>query len=273
MKKLLNILIISMLLLILIFPTKVLATDIDELIGKGQNFLSKGDPLENVINVDELQSTSKNIYNLLLTIGIAIAVIVGAILGIKIITAEVEEKAKLKEMIIPYILGCVIVFSAFSIWKTIVQIGSNIEQVTNEQFTEGEKWVANLYNTYGNFIPLDGNGNIDEKTSTNNIKDFIEKYKNKYSSSSEYYQDGMVSRRKNIFKAENRKWYNAGTTIEYNDTNGVLLMKNLIKYKRAALAEIAEIEDSTYYEYVESLWDNFIKGVKKEPFDGPVYVN
>ena len=83
----------------------------------------------------------------------------------------------------------------------------------------------------------------------------------------------MVSRRKNIFKEENRKWYNAGTTIEYNDTNGVLLMKNLIKYKRAALAEIAEIEDSTYYEYVESLWDNFIKGVKKEPFDGPVYVN
>ena len=273
MKKLLNILIISMLLLILIFPTKVLATDIDELIGKGQNFLSKGDPLENVINVDELQSTSKNIYNLLLTIGIAIAVIVGAILGIKIITAEVEEKAKLKEMIIPYILGCVIVFSAFSIWKTIVQIGSNIEHgegYSDEQFTEGEKWVANLYNTYGNFIPLDGNGNIDEKTSTNNIKDFIEKYKNKYSSSSNYYRDGMESRRKNIFKAENRKWYNAGTTIEYDGMDEVLLMKNLMKYKRAALAEI---EDSPYNEYVESLWDNFIKGVKKEPFDGPVYVN
>ena len=138
MKKLLNILIISMLLLILIFPTKVLATDIDELIGKGQNFLSKGDPLENVINVNELQSTSKKIYNLLLTIGIAIAVIVGAILGIKIITAEVEEKAKLKEMIIPYILGCVIVFSAFSIWKTIVQIGSNIEHVVKEQNEESK---------------------------------------------------------------------------------------------------------------------------------------
>ena len=275
MKKLLNILIISMLLLILIFPTKVLATDIDELIGKGQNFLSKGDPLENVINVDELQSTSKNIYNLLLTIGIAIAVIVGAILGIKIITAEVEEKAKLKEMIIPYILGCVIVFSAFSIWKTIVQIGSNIEQVTNEQFTEGEKWVANLYNTYGNFIPLDGNGNIDEKTSTNNIKDFIEKYKNKYSSSSDDYKKGMESRRKNIFKAENRKWYNAGTTIEYNDTNGVLLMENLMEYKGDALAEIEDKQYYEYYEYVESLWDNFIKGVKKELSDGPgpVYVN
>ena len=116
----------------------MLATDIDELIGKGQNFLSKGDPLENVINVNELQSTSKNIYNLLLTIGIAIAVIVGAILGIKIITAEVEEKAKLKEMIIPYILGCVIVFSAFSIWKTTVKIGSNIEHVVKEQNEESK---------------------------------------------------------------------------------------------------------------------------------------
>ncbi len=83
----------------------------------------------------------------------------------------------------------------------------------------------------------------------------------------------MVSRRKNIFKAENRKWYNAGTTIEYEGRDEVLLIKNLMKHKRAALAEIAEIEDSTYYEYVESLWDNFIKGVKKEPFDGPVYVN
>lgn len=138
MKKLLNILIISMLLLILIFPTKVLATDIDKLIEKGQNFLSKGDPLENVIDVNELKSTSNYIYNLLLTIGIAIAVIVGAILGIKIIIATAEEKAKLKEMIIPYILGCVIVFSAFSIWKTIVKIGSNIEPVVEEQNEESK---------------------------------------------------------------------------------------------------------------------------------------
>ena len=181
-------------------------------------------------------------------------------------------------MIIPYILGCVIVFSAFSIWKTIVQIGSNIEHgegYSDEQFTEGEKWVANLYNTYGNFIPLDGNGNIDEKTSTNNIKDFIEKYKNKYSSSSDDYKKGMESRRKNIFKAENRKWYNAGTTIEYNDTNGVLLMENLMEYKGDALAEIEDKQYYEYYEYVESLWDNFIKGVKKELSDGPgpVYVN
>ena len=49
-----------------------------------------------------------------------------------------DSAIKLKEMIIPYILGCVIVFSAFSIWKTIVKIGSNIEPVAEEQNEESK---------------------------------------------------------------------------------------------------------------------------------------
>ena len=221
-----------------------------------------------------------SVLGVISVIGIFVAVAGIMIIGIKTIFGSVEEKADYKKKILPFIIGAIILFVPATavrlIYKTTkITVGEEYAGYSDEQFTEGEKWVANLYNTYGNFIPLDDNGNIDEKTSTNNIKDFIEKYKNKYSSSSNYYRDGMESRRKNIFKAENRKWYNAGTTIEYNDTDGVLLMKKLIKYKRAALAEIEEIEDSTYYEYVESLWDNFIKGVKKEPFDGPgpVYAN
>ena len=221
-----------------------------------------------------------SVLGVISVIGIFVAVAGIMIIGIKTIFGSVEEKADYKKKILPFIIGAIILFVPATavrlIYKTTkITVGEEYAGYSDEQFTEGEKWVANLYNTYGNFIPLDGNGNIDEKTSTNNIKDFIEKYKNKYSSSSDDYKNGMVSRRKNIFKEENRKWYNAGTTIEY-DGMGMddgLLMKNLIKYKRAALAEIAEIEDSTYYEYVESLWDNFIKGVKKEPFDGPVYVN
>ncbi len=202
-----------------------------------------------------------SVLGVISVIGIFVAVAGIMIIGIKTIFGSVEEKADYKKKILPFIIGAIILFVPATavrlIYKTTkITVGEEYAGYSDEQFT-----------------PLDGNGNIDEKTSTNNIKDFIEKYKNKYSSSSEYYQDGMVSRRKNIFKEENRKWYNAGTTIEYDGMDEVLLMKNLIKYKRAALAEIAEIEDSTYYEYVESLWDNFIKGVKKEPFDGPVYVN
>ena len=235
-------------------------------------------PDENLGETTIFSEMVSSVLGVISVIGIFVAVAGIMIIGIKTIFGSVEEKADYKKKILPFIIGAIILFVPATAVRLIYKTTkSTVEDAGyfDEQFTEGEKWVANLYNTYENFIPLDGNGNIDEETSTNKIKDFIEKYKNKYSSSSEYYQYGMVSRRKNIFKAENRKWYNAGTTIEYDGMDEVLLMKNLIKYKRAALAEIAEIEDSTYYEYVESLWDNFIKGVKKELSDGPgpVYVN
>lgn len=238
------------------------------------DFYKPYEDLEDLGETTIFSEMVSSVLGVISVIGIFVAVAGIMIIGIKTIFGSVEEKADYKKKILPFIIGAIILFVPATavrlIYKTTkITVGEEYAGYSDEQFTEGEKWVANLYNTYGNFIPLDGNGNIDEETSTNNIKDFIEKYKNKYSSSSEYYQDGMVSRRKNIFKAENRKWYNAGTTIEYDSMDEVLLMK----YKRAALAEIAEIEDSTYYEYVESLWDNFIKGVKKEPFDGPVYVN
>ena len=107
MRKLLSAVIILMFLLILIFPTEVFATD--NLIKKANDFLKKGQKVENVINTNQLQTTSNYVYNLILAIGIGISVIVGAIIGIKIIMATTaEEKAKIKEMIIPYIVGCII---------------------------------------------------------------------------------------------------------------------------------------------------------------------
>lgn len=233
-------------------------------------------PDENLGETTIFSEMVSSVLGVISVIGIFVAVAGIMIIGIKTIFGSVEEKVDYKKKILPFIIGAIILF----VPATAVRLIYHTTKITvgdagyfDEQFTEGEKWVANLYNTYGNFIPLDGNGNIDEETSTNKIKDFIEKYKNQYSSSSDYYINGMKSRREKIFKAENRKWYNAGTTIEYEGMDEVLLIKNLIKHKRAALAEI---EDSPYYEYVESLWDNFIKGVKKEPFDGPdgpVYVN
>lgn len=56
--------------------------------------------------------------------GTIIAVLVGAVLGIKIMVATVEEKAKIKELMVPYIVGCIVMFSAFTIWKIVVTIGN-----------------------------------------------------------------------------------------------------------------------------------------------------
>lgn len=53
-------------------------------------------------------------------LGIALSVIVGSLIGIKFMFGGIEEKVKMKEVIIPYIIGCVIVFGAFGIWKLVI---------------------------------------------------------------------------------------------------------------------------------------------------------
>ena len=83
-----------------------------------QDFLKKGD------DVNALNETSKKVFNVFLVAGTIIAVLVGAVLGIKIMVATVEEKAKIKELMVPYIVGCIVMFSAFTIWKIVVTIGN-----------------------------------------------------------------------------------------------------------------------------------------------------
>ena len=62
------------------------------------------------------------IYNLLLIIAIVVAVIVGLVIGIQFMTGSVAQKAKVKETLIPYIAGCIVIFGAFGIWKLVVEI-------------------------------------------------------------------------------------------------------------------------------------------------------
>ena len=50
------------------------------------------------------------------------AVISGIIIGIKYMLGSAEEKADIKGLLIPYIVGCVIIFGSFAIWKLVVTI-------------------------------------------------------------------------------------------------------------------------------------------------------
>ena len=50
------------------------------------------------------------------------AVVVAAYLGIKFITSSVEEQAKVKESLIPFVVGCVVIFGAFGIWKLVTNL-------------------------------------------------------------------------------------------------------------------------------------------------------
>ena len=79
-----------------------------------------------VLDSEQLQTEINSVFNVVYTIGVALSVLVGAILGIKFMTGSVEEQAKIKETLIPYILGCVVVFGAFGIWKMVITISANI---------------------------------------------------------------------------------------------------------------------------------------------------
>lgn len=80
------------------------------------------------IKVDEgkLKDASNSVYNLLSSVGMILSVIIGIILGIKFMIVSAEDKAKVKEGLIPYITGCVVIFGAFGIWKLLINTFSGI---------------------------------------------------------------------------------------------------------------------------------------------------
>ncbi len=83
-----------------------------------QNGQASGSPIDN----DDIYNLSDSLYNILLIIGTIIAMIVGVVLGIQFITGSVEAKSKVKEALIPYVVGCIVIFGAFGIWKLAITI-------------------------------------------------------------------------------------------------------------------------------------------------------
>lgn len=48
--------------------------------------------------------------------------IVGTVIGIQFMVASAEDKAKVKEALIPYIIGCAVIFGSFTIWSIAVRL-------------------------------------------------------------------------------------------------------------------------------------------------------
>ena len=95
---------------------------VDDIIEAGGGFIKKGEQQQQAIQDSQIKTVSDQIYNILLAIGTVIAGIIGAILGIQFMVGSMDEKAKVKESLIPFVIGCVIIFGAFGIWKLIATI-------------------------------------------------------------------------------------------------------------------------------------------------------
>ncbi len=96
--------------------------NVDEVLGEAGAFINTGNNNGSRIDAENLKNASNTLYNILLTIGIFLAVAVGVYLGAKLMLASAEDKAKVKEALIPYIAGCVVIFGAFTIWKLATTI-------------------------------------------------------------------------------------------------------------------------------------------------------
>ena len=127
MKKLLIFTMILILFLIIIYPNNVsaTATSLDQIMEGADDFIDAGGgdkDVDKTIDTDSLKDTSDFLYNVLLGISMVVAVIVGMVLGIKYMTSTTEDKADIKETLTAYVISCVVVFGAFTIWKIIVNI-------------------------------------------------------------------------------------------------------------------------------------------------------
>ncbi len=135
MKKIIKKIICILITLIVLFSINTKTYAWSEVIGMARNFVETGEQSTNGGQVDEkeLEDLSGYVYNLLLTAGIVIAVIVATVLGIQFMLAGAEGKAKIAETFVVFIVGCVVVFGGFGIWRLAVKIGNKVAELPEMQ--------------------------------------------------------------------------------------------------------------------------------------------
>jgi len=94
---------------------------LDDIINRGDNFVNQGDP-NNAILENNVKEVSDGIFAIVVVIGIVVAIVAAVIIGMQFVTASVEEKAQLKEKLIPLLVGAAIIFGAVGIWRLVVNI-------------------------------------------------------------------------------------------------------------------------------------------------------
>lgn len=125
MKKLIKITLIMLISIILIFNNPIYSNaegiTLDSVISSGDSFLNinNRDNATPVITPDEtkLQAISNTVSNVLLTIALGVTLISAVMMGINFTIQSVEDKAKIKESMVPWIIGIIVSFGAYGIWR------------------------------------------------------------------------------------------------------------------------------------------------------------
>lgn len=123
-----KIIIMIILTIITIFSinNKVYAdTTVSTIFSGGRQFIKQGKSKANV-DTTAIAKDIGGIGQVFLIIGIGTAVGVGMYLGFKYVTSGADEKAKIKERLIFYVIAIVLLVAAVGVTKVIVSIGDSI---------------------------------------------------------------------------------------------------------------------------------------------------
>ena len=134
MNKVMKIVLFIIIIFTIIFSFTNKTYALSSIIEQGQDFLDTGKNSGKAGNGNagfeqDLEGLSGYLYNIALAAGIIIAVIVATILGVQFMIGGAEGQAKVKERLIPFIAGCVVVFGGFGFWKLAIELGKRIDNV------------------------------------------------------------------------------------------------------------------------------------------------
>lgn len=110
--------IMVMFIMIFIYNSQIYA--IDSIISSADNFMDL--PSTSILNEKSIKDVSDILFNVFFAIGSAIVIIVGVILGLKFIMGSTTEKAEVKETLVPYVVGAVVIFASITIWTLVANV-------------------------------------------------------------------------------------------------------------------------------------------------------
>lgn len=96
-----------------------------EFIENAKGFVSLGAKEDEVISQGGLEEISNTLLGILVPVGVVVAVIVTAILGAQFMWGSTENKAEVKQALVPWGISIFVLFSAYTIWKVVVDILSS----------------------------------------------------------------------------------------------------------------------------------------------------
>lgn len=106
-------------------------TSPDEIVDEGSDFIQTGKDNQGAVTIDgdKLRNGSNMLFNVAFATGVVVASVIGVYLGVKFMLSGAEEKANIKETLLPYFMGVIIMFSSFSIWKLVLVLLENIDKI------------------------------------------------------------------------------------------------------------------------------------------------